>query len=429
MACSLVLGLPFARADLLILGYHDIGTIHPLTVTASAAELEQQLSFLLLEGYRFVTLPVSQADLTGSLVAVTFDDGYTDIYTQAFPVLERLDVPATVFVVPGQVGQPGFLTWAQLAELREAGWHVGSHSAAHYALTDLTPSTLEAHLIDAATALESYFPGAQLCLAYPFGRHDARVRRAVAKVYPCAVTTAFGFNTGVTEPTVYRRPLSVALADQGLALRQKTGLDARALLFAPALSYWLYPSQAPAGSAAPFYQPARFELMGDGELSFQYRGNHVYQSFFYREGAFAVTGVATRLGTNYSELSGVWAADGVNLAVGGSSTGPLVGMAVPLGGYGEGWGKWGFNQQLAFGVNLLPRDDMRVRLEYALGRGVSGELSYTLPLIPSEGCPIRVRAGYSEHPYSGVSFRLGSMEMNSFVNTVGDVGLGVSFTW
>ena len=92
-------------------------------------------------------------------------------------------------------------------------------------------------------------------------------------------------------------------------------------------------------------------------------------------------------------------------------------------------GQGGLNGQFGVGANLLPRDDMRVRLEYVLERGFSGELSYTLPLIPTEGCPIRIQAGYSIHPYGGVSFQAGSSSINSFVNTAGEVGFGVSFVW
>ncbi|HYM70627.1 MAG TPA: polysaccharide deacetylase family protein [bacterium] len=57
-----------------------------------------------------------------SLVAVTFDDGYADNYLHAFPVLQRVGIPATVFLATGTVGTGAAFWWDRLA------WHLSRHA-------------------------------------------------------------------------------------------------------------------------------------------------------------------------------------------------------------------------------------------------------------------------------------------------------------
>jgi peptidoglycan/xylan/chitin deacetylase (PgdA/CDA1 family) len=51
------------------------------------------------------------------LAAVTFDDGYHDALAEALPILERLDCPATVYVVSGLVGTGKSFWWDELVHM------------------------------------------------------------------------------------------------------------------------------------------------------------------------------------------------------------------------------------------------------------------------------------------------------------------------
>jgi peptidoglycan/xylan/chitin deacetylase (PgdA/CDA1 family) len=110
-------------AAALILMYHRISTADsdPWSLGVSPQHLADQLAVL-----RRVAQPVSLDTLCRHLaegrplsrqVVVTFDDGYHDNLTQALPLLQRFDVPATVFVASGFVGQAREFWWDELEHL------------------------------------------------------------------------------------------------------------------------------------------------------------------------------------------------------------------------------------------------------------------------------------------------------------------------
>jgi peptidoglycan/xylan/chitin deacetylase (PgdA/CDA1 family) len=110
----------------LILLYHRIAEamIDPFGVCVSPFQFEAQMAAL----SRFAT-PLTLAEMvTGAkqghlpdrAVAVTFDDGYVDNLTTALPILERYQIPATVFVVAGESGQRFWWDEVSWAILRPA---------------------------------------------------------------------------------------------------------------------------------------------------------------------------------------------------------------------------------------------------------------------------------------------------------------------
>ncbi len=98
-----------------ILCYHRVGTEGvPLFSTLPPAVFEAQMRFL-RRHYRLVSLDQLYSELQepasrGQAVAVTFDDGYADTYHNAFPILKRYQVPATVFLIVGSI-ETGEVAW------------------------------------------------------------------------------------------------------------------------------------------------------------------------------------------------------------------------------------------------------------------------------------------------------------------------------
>jgi peptidoglycan/xylan/chitin deacetylase (PgdA/CDA1 family) len=187
---------PMRRA--LVLGYHAISAQWPCTLAVSPHALEQQLERVVRRGYRGVTLTelatVRQAD---RVVVVTFDDAYRSVLELAFPILERLGLPGTVFAPTDHMdGRPmswpgidGWLhtehraeltgcTWDELSVLARAGWEIGSHTCTHARLPTLADDALADELGRSRQECEQRLGTPCLTIAYPYGASDARVATA-----------------------------------------------------------------------------------------------------------------------------------------------------------------------------------------------------------------------------------------------------------
>lgn len=121
--------------------------------------------------------------------ALTFDDGYQDFATLAHPVLAELGFTATVFVVTGKLGAradwlagpgPELLDASEIRLLAAQGVQFGSHGVAHVPLTDRSDSELIRELVQSRQSLSEITGDAVRTIAWPYGKHDGRTRRAVA---------------------------------------------------------------------------------------------------------------------------------------------------------------------------------------------------------------------------------------------------------
>jgi peptidoglycan/xylan/chitin deacetylase (PgdA/CDA1 family) len=104
-----------------ILLYHrvDEGCVDPFRLCVSPENFEQHMETL-AEAGTALSLPDFVArqragELNPGSVCVTFDDGYLDVFTNGLPILQRYQIPATIFLVAGQLGVPFW--WDRIANL------------------------------------------------------------------------------------------------------------------------------------------------------------------------------------------------------------------------------------------------------------------------------------------------------------------------
>ena len=205
---------PRWQRRVVVLCYHSI---HPSLPFASATPelFEQHLRWLSThcEVVPLRALLTRDRPVTGAkpLVAITFDDGYEDNYTHAFPLLKEAALPATVFLTTGlitadpdvirvfcdlyDVGPEAIvgLTWPQIHEMRRSGVEFGAHTHTHPNLCHVGAANALTEIRTSRDILEEHLQERVPTFAYPFGRWgihlDASTVRVVAELgFECAVT-------------------------------------------------------------------------------------------------------------------------------------------------------------------------------------------------------------------------------------------------
>lgn len=197
-------------SDLLVLCYHAIAEDWPATLSVGPEALEAQLGRLVERGYRGATFTDAlRGPRSRRTLVVTFDDGFASVAARAKPILDRYDLPGTLFVPtdwperttpmtwPGidqwlgtpHEGELGSLDWDAIRDLAGAGWEIGAHSCSHPHLTTVSDAELERQLAEPKRVLERELARPCTSLAYPYGDVDARVEAAAARAGYVAACT------------------------------------------------------------------------------------------------------------------------------------------------------------------------------------------------------------------------------------------------
>jgi len=208
--------------------YHKVGAYQPGAAIKAhyvpPALFRSHLSFLAAAGYRAVGVSDITRYLAGERlaverpIAITFDDGYDCVYTQAFPALQEFGFRAIVFVLAGHIGgvndweaqramvaEP-MLTSEHMAEMACAGVEFGSHGIQHRRMTRLEPAQLRDDLLTSKRILEDLTGRPVTAVAYPHGDHNDRVRTLAAETgYAAGCTVERGVNRPGADPFALKR--------------------------------------------------------------------------------------------------------------------------------------------------------------------------------------------------------------------------------
>lgn len=105
--------------------------------------------------------------------ALTFDDGYEDFYTDAFPLLKKYNIKATIYVIYDFIGRKGFMNEKQIKEIIDSHLvEVGCHTLDHLYLKLLSKNIVVKQVVDSKKALEEMFKIKIESFAYPYGAFD-----------------------------------------------------------------------------------------------------------------------------------------------------------------------------------------------------------------------------------------------------------------
>jgi len=169
-----------------VLSYHSIsenlfGKVHPYhQINTPSSVFAAQMKWLRNEGFQTIGMTelmtgFERSDNLAKKIVLTFDDGYRDFYTDAFPVLRQCGFSATVFLATDRIRERSvrvegadYLTWNEVRELHSHGFTFGSHSVTHADLRSLGPDQIDYELGYSKETIEDKIGSPVESFSYPF---------------------------------------------------------------------------------------------------------------------------------------------------------------------------------------------------------------------------------------------------------------------
>lgn len=198
-----------------ILLYHKID--HPTPdvkirgAFTSRRAFARQMSYLKRRGVEFYTASEfvsfyrDHGHFPANGICLTFDDGWKDNYTNAFPILKSLGIKATIFLIPNCIGvitaqvtaegeaAREHMSQSDIREMAESGIEFGSHSMNHKLFTEIETDEIEKEVVESKEYLENLLQKKCETFAYPAGFYTVDSQKIVKRAgYLAAFSTIYG---------------------------------------------------------------------------------------------------------------------------------------------------------------------------------------------------------------------------------------------
>lgn len=181
-----------------ILMYHSIsdhcGSM-PDELSVTPTSFERQLAALSKQDYEFFTVSelLARKNSGRPAVAITFDDGFLDNYTEAFPLIKKYKAKATIYLATNIRGIKR-LSVEMIQEMQDSNLiEFGAHTENHKNLSTLSEEEAEQEIRNSKTRIEFITSVPCKTFAYPFGRYnDSNVAAVKAAGFKTAVTVKKG---------------------------------------------------------------------------------------------------------------------------------------------------------------------------------------------------------------------------------------------
>ncbi len=227
--------------SLFILTFHALDD-QSSAISFSPELFERSMAGLNEKGYRTVRLLevgnclLSRKAFPGRSFAITFDDGYESVYQEAFPVLQRYHLSATIFLAVGGGRNTGagvrlpslegraMLRWQEIREMHRFGVEFGAHTCTHPNLTKLSPMQIDSEMADSKKIIEDGLGSPVRSFAYPYGRYNPRVRETARSYFACACSDRLGFVRFRSDAYALERVEMYYFRNSKIWERMRTGL-------------------------------------------------------------------------------------------------------------------------------------------------------------------------------------------------------------
>jgi peptidoglycan/xylan/chitin deacetylase (PgdA/CDA1 family) len=235
-----------------ILMYHMVNEPKPgqkfKGLRVSPLDFERQVRFMAENGWHFMTMTqlMSAAALPEKTVAITFDDGYEDNYTHAFPILKKYQAKATLYLVvdrhdrdwsvnkkahhdTGELAREPKLSDEQVQEMLASGvFELGAHTLTHVNFQQTNDEQKQKEICDGKLQLEQVFRVPVTSFAYPFGiyrSNDTEMVRAAG--FTSSVTTVSGIDYDIHAKPMELSRVKISGKDSFLAFKIRLRIGRR----------------------------------------------------------------------------------------------------------------------------------------------------------------------------------------------------------
>lgn len=184
-----------------VLYYHSVSENAINEVTITPKKLKEQLDYI--NDNNYVTITMSElynhiennTPIPEKSIIITFDDGYMNNYTEAFPILKELNMKATIFCVGNSLDGSYYLSEDAIKEMSDYGIDIQSHTVNHLHLDTLSYDQQLSEIKDSKNLLEKITGKEVIALAYPFGDYNNDTIKATKEAgYKMAFTTKLGLS-------------------------------------------------------------------------------------------------------------------------------------------------------------------------------------------------------------------------------------------
>lgn len=192
-----------------VLMYHAVSDnmwgINELFVSPS--DMEEQLAYLVDNGYDAIWFEdLAHVEDYDKPVILTFDDGYDDNYTELYPLLQKYQVKATVFVIGNAPGMNHKMTQEQIREISDSGLiSIQSHAYTHDDLNAMSEETLIFELEESQKVLTRITGKQPYVLCYPTGRYNDLSLAVTARYYAFGLKMVGGLYNTSDDPFLVNR--------------------------------------------------------------------------------------------------------------------------------------------------------------------------------------------------------------------------------
>lgn len=153
----------------------------------SPKDFDEEMNYLKKNNYNAITFnELPNARKIKNPVLITFDDGYENNYTEAYPILKKYGFRATEFMVSNFINGGSMLKDSELKAMSDI-FDIQSHTATHQNLSQLSSEQIETELSESQKALEKLTGRKVFALAYPIGIFNEEAVRIAKKYYSYAV--------------------------------------------------------------------------------------------------------------------------------------------------------------------------------------------------------------------------------------------------